>query len=64
MEFTFIQPKELSKLIHSYGVNMRYLAAIYSKVDDQFSKSLLLSEMMSRIIKQLYSKAFQDSCLE
>lgn len=43
---------------------MRYLAVIYSKVDDQFSKSLLLSEMMSRIIKQLYSKAFQDSCLE
>lgn len=63
IDFIYVHPKELSQMMHFQGVNMRYLGKIYSKTDDQFMKSCLLSEIMARTIKKLLKMTFQDICL-
>lgn len=43
--------RELSAVMHSHGINMRYLGCVRVLVDSPHLRSFLLMEMLSRVIK-------------
>ncbi len=42
----------LPKMLHSKGINMRYLGLIWSQLKNKTARKILLSEMAARVIKQ------------
>jgi hypothetical protein len=56
--------RELSKYLHSKGINIRYLGHIYSHLKSNFQKRILMTEMAARCCKSLFKKTIQDLSLD
>lgn len=48
----FINSEELSSIMHCRGINMRYLGTLYKKLQSDWLKKIILSEICARCIKK------------
>ena len=51
-----LSSRQLKGVLHSHGVNMRYLGRVASQLAQHHIKSLCLTEMIARTAKNLYNE--------
>jgi len=56
----FMNSSEISKYLHSKGINIRYIGHIYDLLLTTYAKRILMSEIAARSIKTLFRKTIQD----
>lgn len=50
-----LSSRQLKGVLHSYGVNMRYLGRVTSQLTQHHIKSLCMLEMLARVAKNIYN---------
>lgn len=63
LDCTFTNSKELSLLMHSLGINMRYLGSLVELSKRDWLRSMLLSEIVARSAKYILWFDLQESTL-
>ena len=64
MTYFYVDSEDFSEMLHSKGINMRYLGLIYEYASLPFTKSCILAEIAARTCKTLFRKTIQDINLE
>ena len=63
IEVQFCNSGELSALLHEYGVNMRYLGVLLERVNLNWIKEIVMSEICARSAKNFINFDLQDCLL-
>ena len=59
-----VDSQGIEDLLHEYGINIRYIGSLAEKVNLEFNKRILETEMIARACKRYFFKTFQDIALE
>lgn len=60
LEIYPMHPTELSLMLHSHGLNIKYISQVYAKINSIFIRRILITEAASRSIKMINSQKMQE----
>jgi hypothetical protein len=63
LDETITNSKDISDLMHGYGLNIRYLGLVMEKAKENWIKSILMSEISARCAKYFLKFDLQDCIL-
>ena len=52
--------KQLKKIIHSFGVNLRHIGVIATNIQNDAIKQICIEEMVARAIKKMLDFSFSE----
>jgi len=55
-----VDSQGIEDLMHEYGINIRYIGSLAEKVNLEFNKRILETEMIARACKRYFFKTFLD----
>ncbi len=59
-----VDSQGIEDLLHEYGINMRYIGSLADKVNLDFNKKILETEMVARACKRYFFKTFHELIIE
>lgn len=59
-----VDSQGIEDLLHEYGINIRYIGSLAEKVNLDFNKKILETEMIARACKRYFFKSFHEMISE
>jgi hypothetical protein len=61
LEIYPLSPSEMGEILHCFGINVKYLSHIYSKITQSYIQGIIKTDAALRVFKLIFSKKLQEN---
>jgi hypothetical protein len=61
LEIYPISPTELSEILHMFGINVKHLSLLYSKISQNYLQGIIKTEAVIRVFRTIFKKKLQEN---